>query len=66
MRKGIYILNEGDIEHLNSLEISDKIKEVFFNAYSGEIREDSREWTDKIVVKEDDDAIYGMNGINYP
>ena len=51
MRAGIYILNEDDAKELSSIEISDKVKEVFNNAFVDD-RQSNREWSDIIRTSE--------------
>ena len=58
MRAGIYILNENDAKELSSLEISDKVKEVFNNAYCGEHQSNGESNLSF--------ADYSLSGMNYP
>tara|TARA_R110001583_G_scaffold95911_1_gene239975 strand:+ start:84 stop:299 length:216 start_codon:yes stop_codon:yes gene_type:complete len=62
MRAGIYILNEDDAKELSSIELSDKVKEVFNNAYCDD-RQSNREWSDIIRTS---DVDYSLSGMNYP
>ena len=62
MRAGIYILNEDDAKELSSIELSDKVKEIFNNAFNNAFVDD-RQSSDIIRTS---DVDYSLSGMNYP